>query len=76
MAQKKRKFSEKENAEKKYRALIEKRDELNELANQTRSERNTLNDEKKSLRDPAFASVASATELDRWQRIAERNLRS
>lgn len=51
MAQRKKKLSEREGAEKRYQALIEKRDEMNEEANQVRSERNTLNETKRKLLD-------------------------
>jgi len=47
----KKKISELDNAELKFRALLNKRDEINEQAVVLRSERDTLHEQKKALQD-------------------------
>ena len=49
---KKKKISELESAELKFRALLNKRDEINEQAAAARSERDSLHDKKKELQEP------------------------
>jgi len=51
-AQGKKKISEIDSAELKFRAFLNKRDEINELAAVARSERDSLHDKKKELQGP------------------------
>jgi uncharacterized coiled-coil DUF342 family protein len=47
-----KKINELQSAELKYRALLNKRDEINELAAAVRSERDSLHDKKRELQEP------------------------
>jgi uncharacterized coiled-coil DUF342 family protein len=52
----KKKINELQSAELKFRALLNKRDEINEQAAVIRSERDTLHDKKKELQEPMRAA--------------------
>lgn len=65
----KKKISELENAELKFRALLNKRDEINEQATILRSERDSLNDQKKGHQDQLREARDRRNELVRKMKV-------